>query len=335
MHNERLLFIDIAKGIGILLVVVGHISWGAYTSETHTVINIFHMPLFFYVSTLFFKRINFIELIIKKAKRLLVPFLLYGFLALMLYLYITPPSMDMYSQIVWFCLGMRSHGYMFSSTLWFLTSLFGAYILFSFLMKFIDKKRFILILFFLFGTVSIGGYSDYFDIILPLNLDVSLYMLPYCFGGYYSKRYLYIIPKREKLYMYLIISSSVLLLYFLCIKCLNFPSINIYDCKWGIYPFQYLSGMGGIIMLMSLSQLISMFKISVISRVLSWFGKNSIIIFIIHQAFIIHPLNCYHIYAENTFVNGILRFSIVILLSIIPIYVINKYFYWTIGSKKK
>ena len=46
--KERLDYIDLAKGIGILLVVIGH---GAFNNFG---INIFHMPLFFCISGLTF-----------------------------------------------------------------------------------------------------------------------------------------------------------------------------------------------------------------------------------------------------------------------------------------
>ena len=46
--SERKKYIDIAKGIGILLVLIGHIDWGNYIL-TNTIYS-FHMPLFMMVS---------------------------------------------------------------------------------------------------------------------------------------------------------------------------------------------------------------------------------------------------------------------------------------------
>lgn len=51
MPKERLVHIDVAKGIGILLVAFGHlVKFGSYTSN---VIYSFHMPLFFVLSGVF------------------------------------------------------------------------------------------------------------------------------------------------------------------------------------------------------------------------------------------------------------------------------------------
>ncbi len=50
----RIRYIDIAKGIGILLVVLGHNDMNAYHPLLHRFIYAFHMPLFFFLSGIFF-----------------------------------------------------------------------------------------------------------------------------------------------------------------------------------------------------------------------------------------------------------------------------------------
>lgn len=46
-------FLDVAKGIGILLVVIAHIN---YTPSLITIIYSFHMPIFFFFSGMVFNR---------------------------------------------------------------------------------------------------------------------------------------------------------------------------------------------------------------------------------------------------------------------------------------
>lgn len=55
MIKQRDIAIDILKGIGMLLVIIGHSGciWPFYPA-----INAFHMPLFFIVSGLFFSTKN-------------------------------------------------------------------------------------------------------------------------------------------------------------------------------------------------------------------------------------------------------------------------------------
>jgi len=68
---------DILKGIGITLVVVGHV----YSGMTHRLIYVFHMPLFFLVSGYFFRASPTMkECARKMTTRLLIPYL--SFLAM-------------------------------------------------------------------------------------------------------------------------------------------------------------------------------------------------------------------------------------------------------------
>lgn len=52
--SKRVQYIDIAKGIGILLVVLGHNDMNAYHPMLHRFIYAFHMALFFFLSGIFF-----------------------------------------------------------------------------------------------------------------------------------------------------------------------------------------------------------------------------------------------------------------------------------------
>ncbi len=52
--QKRVQYIDIAKGIGILLVVLGHNDLNAYHPLLHRFIYAFHMALFFFLSGIFF-----------------------------------------------------------------------------------------------------------------------------------------------------------------------------------------------------------------------------------------------------------------------------------------
>lgn len=91
MEKKRLQYIDIAKGICILLVVIGHILQynfeGSAKDSTFSFIYSFHMPVFMllsgYVAALSHRRIDRIEasnFIKKKFLSLVVPFCTWGLL---------------------------------------------------------------------------------------------------------------------------------------------------------------------------------------------------------------------------------------------------------------
>jgi polysaccharide biosynthesis protein PslL len=76
MSTERVGYIDIAKGIGILLVALAHADVSLFSPYLHRLIYSFHMPLFFFLSGYFFNpHIPFLELVKKRFNTLLKPYL--------------------------------------------------------------------------------------------------------------------------------------------------------------------------------------------------------------------------------------------------------------------
>lgn len=75
MTKTRIEYIDILKGFGIILVVLGHVT---LNSDLYHFIYAFHMPLFFIVSGMFLHdKQGFIR---RQAKSLLIPYLSFGLL---------------------------------------------------------------------------------------------------------------------------------------------------------------------------------------------------------------------------------------------------------------
>ena len=74
-RKKRDITFDMMKGIGILLMLIGHV-WAAYIPYIHKVIYSFHMPLFMLLCGYFSTRsleIPIKTLFVKKSKQLLVP----------------------------------------------------------------------------------------------------------------------------------------------------------------------------------------------------------------------------------------------------------------------
>ncbi len=119
---------DIAKGIGIILMVIGHTSYLGYDF-----IYLFHMPLFFIISGFFFKPDNLLHkksFVVKRMKRLYFPFVVWNILFLFLHnkLYDAGINVEyyywkdyLYRLIKIFCFAGFEP---FSRPLWFLKSLF-------------------------------------------------------------------------------------------------------------------------------------------------------------------------------------------------------------------
>ena len=69
--TDRIQYIDIAKGIGIICVIIGHMGW----SLVDRIIYPFHMPLFFLLSgCLISDKYKFIQYMVLKFKKILFPY---------------------------------------------------------------------------------------------------------------------------------------------------------------------------------------------------------------------------------------------------------------------
>src|SRR5688500_482902 len=73
--SKRIEYLDIAKGIGILLVVLGHNDFEVISLFVQRLIYSFHMPLFFFLSGYFLNTaVPFFDFIKKRFNALLKPF---------------------------------------------------------------------------------------------------------------------------------------------------------------------------------------------------------------------------------------------------------------------
>ncbi|HVT01497.1 MAG TPA: acyltransferase family protein [Patescibacteria group bacterium] len=226
---ERVEYMDIVKGIAILLVVVGHAG-----SPFQNFIYLFHMAAFFCVSGYFYKdhySSNLIKMIKRRIKSLYLPFL--SFELLFLCLHNLFYALNIYSnKLVYF--GEIEHLYKpfdylknlvfiftFHNTeqllkpFWFLISLFVVNVLFSIisyltterLKKHGEKARFTLVLL----CFVIGMVMSFNKIVLSLNLGQSLVALLIYYFGYLYKRFESHIPFNKYLmllsFLFLVINS--------------------------------------------------------------------------------------------------------------------------------
>lgn len=129
MNQKRLEWVDIAKGIGIILVVLGHCV--PYGGTTFNLIFTFHMPLFFILSGYCYVQRGIRTTFDKKLKSLLVPFAKYFLLGLVITL-IIPQWRNSYSlKGVIRDIYLASPDGCNNSSIWFLSCLFIVTMMFS------------------------------------------------------------------------------------------------------------------------------------------------------------------------------------------------------------
>ena len=156
MKVSRLYWLDIAKGIAILLMVIGHTSIPTFLSNF---IWAFHMPLFFIASgwTTNWQKTDFIGFTKRKIRTLMVPFIIYSLVVLIIQI---PQEWNNFND--WMQNGWISYA------LWFIPVLFLAS-LFAKLIYSIKNKYLVLVCGLIFALIS-GGLSFY-KIQLPWTLS--------------------------------------------------------------------------------------------------------------------------------------------------------------------
>lgn len=156
MLSNRLNWLDIAKGIAILLMILGHTSIPSIMSNF---IWAFHMPLFFIASgwTTNWEKTDFRGFAKRKIRTLLVPFLVYSLVVLMIQI-----SQEWNNFNDWIYNGW------ISLALWFIPVLFiGS--LFAKLIYSMKNKHLVLVCGFMFAVIS--GVLSFYKIQLPWTLS--------------------------------------------------------------------------------------------------------------------------------------------------------------------
>ena len=146
--RDRIQEIDIAKGIGILLVVIGHATGIQQGGIIRNVIYVFHMPLFFFLSGLVLKQEpNEKRLLEDSDLKLLSNYLLYSVLFFGFDLIVRFIFLGMYDIATLGTEIIATITLYGISVLWFLSTLFVTKILLRTVLTYMGGKLYIFILF--------------------------------------------------------------------------------------------------------------------------------------------------------------------------------------------
>ena len=265
----RVLYIDLAKGICILLVVLDHIADNGYFDGGNYPMNdIFEqtrMPLYFILSGLFFKDYagGIREFLLRKANRILIPYLF--FMALY----------RVSAKAVWLLTGTGIGDVW--APLWFLLCLFWMNIVFATLYYIVKrlipdgiKSEIIL------GLIALGiGIAGYLAGDLPLNIGTALTSLPFLWMGYFLNRRLHFLQLGITRWWSLLTAIVLLAMLHFTYAGDNFFYLNIYNAPLFLI---YLSGLLGTLGVLLLSRGIRWLP------VISYIGRYSIIVLCTHMA---------------------------------------------------
>lgn len=140
-QTERLSWLDVLKGIGIILVVIGHVY---QNSAVFNWIYSFHMPLFFFAAGWVYKEKPILVDLKRRVQTIVVPYFSFGFLVLIYWQLIERRFRSSDMSFIDSLLGLISGEYGkldFNVHLWFLPCFFMTVVLFNILVDFGHKKN--------------------------------------------------------------------------------------------------------------------------------------------------------------------------------------------------
>lgn len=252
----RIQYIDLAKGFGIMLVVVYHIYYHLHNMQVIMPISLFMLPLFFFLSGLFFKEYGcFSEFIIRKINKLLIPFLFFYLVTsvampnalYMLGFKIEHTETLGHINALWAFIGESFS----NEPIWFLWAFFLLNIIFYFILvpiKAISSNSKVIVLSLLVIGFAVGLFGSAYlaappQCDLPGFVDSAMSALPFFVMGYLFNRYTDIlVPNKWDKYLPVIIVVCFAVAFYVDGDC-SYKQ-NVYD----VNPIvQYVCGMMGVL----------------------------------------------------------------------------------------
>ncbi len=319
-EKPRYAFVDLAKGLCIMLVVWHHVAstWGLDTYPLKLPLSTFRMPLYFFLSGLFFKSYaGFFDFCLRKVNKLLIPFVFFFIttsciLAFILaHFHLRPnPGCGVWISFFW-------QEQFPNFPIWFLLGLFWTNLIFYGIYlvakrlppKFSNGGLVALSL----GIGALGFCLGRCNINLPMFIDTAMTAIPYFCAGHFAFRYTGLLKpnKLDKL------NIPFALLGFGLVFLLSNSTVSYVENKFQL-PFwnTYACGLSGALAILLLSKAIG--KIPLVS----YFGRYSIMILVTHgwvQWAIIKILREFHVHWTKGFsLAFVFVVTMLLYLGIIP-----------------
>ena len=241
-----------AKGVGMILVILGHY----YYTPHIDFIYLFHMPLFFFLSGIFFKKdLPFGPFIISKFKGLIVPYLFFRICASLFDAIFVTLRGNRFTETFFLAI-KRTLILDPDDPTWFLIALFLIQLLIWLLVHFIKNKYVIAVIASVFAVLQYLNGSN-----LPCQLDeVAAFMIYFFVGWCVGSKELFTSNGRR-------VVIAALSLSLLCL-CYALQSLSL--SPWLGCALNYLAGSSGIVMTICICHLFNFSSIRYI-------GSNSII----------------------------------------------------------
>jgi acyltransferase len=280
--EKRDLSIDVAKGVGIVLVVFGH------TCPNYMVTSFiysFHLPLFFFLAGLNFDFARYKELrgdyLGRHILRLMLPYYVAAFFSYYLYTFLAPtlslPSISVKAALQGIINGNGS-GLPFNLVLWFLPVLFCSEIIFLILsLLFQGLKLFMGVIVVTILGFILGKFKP-----LILGLDIAMTMQFFIYYGFLFRRADWIKTVRQSKRDGIINGVAIFALLLMILCSASNGRVDLMTRLYG-QPFYFLiAGLCGSVALIMACLSFSFSDHYHIKAILGITGRASLSIFIFH-----------------------------------------------------
>jgi len=296
---ERLQWVDVAKGIGILIVIIGHELQHVKSSpvsfildDVVAIIYAFHIPLFFFLSGVLLNHsASFKQFTVKKLSRLLLPYfvscLIFSIVSFLSYLIFKNPVSFSWFQCLYAC-AFGTHDILIQTTgvklfaiLWFLPALFCASLIGYCIITAINKNTLMGSILFLV-IVSCGYSCSLLHLQLPWSLDIAMVSQIFVIPGYYF------IKNGPKINP--VAAILALLVFAIAFHFNGVPVIVVAKAIYNNLFLFWVAAISGVMVVIYISQLI--IKSPAVEKPFIFFGNNTLVIFCFHTVafYIVHLL---------------------------------------------
>lgn len=286
--KKRIEWVDLAKGICIILVVIHHLSSTMGVSDgVSEFCSVFRMPLYFILSGLFFKEYGrAIDFFLRKIDKLIIPYVfffvtlgvtipyfLYKYSGFVMAEYAPAPILvslkNIFTEI--------GHG---CTQIWFLQALFEANMIFYVLKILSKKKESILLPILVCITGVIGLQFAYRGCHIFYYIDTSITAVPFFYFGYYLRNKTNFLNTKIENKKQYIVACAVITIIVLLLIWLPYSHCGMIGNSYGdllgillLYPKGILGTMMILIIACTLKKM----------PIVSYLGRYSIIVLCIHE----------------------------------------------------
>ena len=279
-YKKRVELIDVARALSMCIIVYAHIYDSALISRF---VHLFHVPIFFYLSGLVWKRKDK-SIRIQLAdgfRKLLIPYYICALLSIVCYMIFGRfVSGNSKTLSLMHCIGgalyanSRSGLMVWNRPLWFIPCLFSVRIIWEIISIYLkdEKKRSIAVA----SIFAVGMVISYrlTSLILPYEIEIALVMLGYYYLGTKSRELITKLEKTKNHYL----GSVLIIALGICLFVFRFnQNVTVQYNRYGNIILFLIGSFAGITMVLTASKWIARVK------TIQFVGQNTLPILLWHK----------------------------------------------------